>query len=128
METATVCTGLLAVLLFGLGLGVSMMRGRTNTVVGYSSDPADPLHKWVRAHGNTAEYAPMFAAIFLVAGLRGPGAWTTALMWAATASRWSIVAGMLLSPSLAKPHPLRFAGALGTYVTGVALAIVLLLG
>jgi hypothetical protein len=39
----------------------------------------------------------------------------------ATVSRYLHAAGMLLSPSLDCPQPLRFAGALGTYVCGLAL-------
>jgi hypothetical protein len=31
--------------------------------------------------------------------------------------------GMILSPTLAKGHPLRFAGALGTYVVGLVLCL-----
>jgi hypothetical protein len=34
---------------------------------------------------------------------------------------------MLASPTLAKPHPLRFVGAVGTYLTGIALSVALLI-
>ena len=50
--------GLLALLLFGLGLRVSLLSGSTKTVHGYTPDPRDPLYKMVRAHGNATEYAP----------------------------------------------------------------------
>ncbi len=127
MFVALVCIALLGVLLFGLGLAVSMTRGNTNTIVGHSADPADRLHKLVRAHGNTAEYAAFLALLMLVVALRDPAPWTLWAMGLATAGRYLLVAGVLLSPTLAKPHPLRFAGALTTYVTGLALSVAALL-
>jgi len=50
--------------------------------------------------------------------------WTFA---AATLSRYLHAAGMVLSSSLDRPQPLRFVGALGTYVAGLALVVALLL-
>ncbi|WP_241026180.1 FAD-dependent monooxygenase, partial [Burkholderia sp. Tr-20390] len=40
------------------GLVVSVTRFRCTTGSGCAADPANGLHKIVRAHGNTAEYAP----------------------------------------------------------------------
>jgi len=37
-------------------------------------------------------------------------------------------AGMVFPESLAKPNPMRFVGALGTYLTGIMLAVALLVG
>lgn len=127
METAVLCSGILGLLVFGLGVGVSAMRGRTNTVAGYKDDPADPLYKWIRAHGNTVEYAPMMAVLMLALGARTPASWVQWVMIAAVASRVSIAAGIILCPTLAKPHPLRFLGAVGTYLTGFALAVAMFL-
>ena len=101
MTVAIACIGLLGLLLFGLGLAVSLTRGRTDTAAGYSSDPSDRLHKLVRAHGNTTEYAAILAVLMLVAGI-------------------------LLSATLDKAHPLRFIGALGTYVAGIGLSTAVL--
>ena len=128
MTVALLCTALLGILLFGLGLGVSLTRGRTDTVIGHSADPTDRLHKIVRAHGNTAEYAPMLAVLMLVAGAREPATWVLWTMGVATASRYLLALGILSSRSLAQPHPLRFLGALGTYVAGFALCAALLFG
>jgi len=122
METAVVCTALLGLLVFGLGLLVSMARGRTNAAIGHSADPTDVLHKRVRAHANAAEYAPMMAVLILLVGARSPATWTVAVMVLATLSRYLHAAGMLMSVSLARPHPLRLAGAAGTYLMGCALA------
>ena len=123
MQVPIICTALLGLLLFVLGLAVSMTRGRTGVIAGSSHDPADALYKLVRAHGNTAEYVPMFAVLFLLVGERNPATWALWVMVIAVLSRYLIALGMILGPTLAKPYPLRFAGALGTYVTGILLCI-----
>ena len=126
MTAATICIALLGLLLFGLGLAVSLTRGSTNQVVGYSADPTDRLHKLCRAHGNAAEYVPMFAIMMYVLGARGPGSWIVWTFVAATVCRYLHAAGMVFPESLARPNPMRFVGALGTYLTGITLAIALL--
>jgi hypothetical protein len=123
MATAVICTGLLGLLLFGLGLGVSLTRGSTNKTFGYDPDPTDRLYKMVRAHGNTTEYAPMLAVLMLFLGSRDPAAWVLWVMWIATVCRYLIAIGIIVSPTLDKPHPLRFVGALGTYLTGIVLSV-----
>jgi uncharacterized membrane protein YecN with MAPEG domain len=123
MFTAVVCSALLGVLVFGLGFAVSLTRGQTQTVGGHSSDPTDRLHKLVRAHGNTCEYAPMLAVLMLLVGMGNPATWVLWVMGLAVASRYSLVAGILIAKSLEQAHPLRFAGALGTYVTGLVLCV-----
>ncbi len=40
-----------------------------------------------------------------------------------TACRYSIAIGILMNPTLDKPQPLRFIGALGTYLGGIALVV-----
>jgi uncharacterized membrane protein YecN with MAPEG domain len=127
MHVALVCIALLGLLLFGLGLAVSLTRGRANTIIGHSPDPADPLHKLVRAHGNTAEYAPLLAVLMLVVAMNEPATWQLWCMGIATACRYLFAIGMITSPSLAKAHPLRFVGALGTYVVGLVLSVGLLI-
>jgi uncharacterized membrane protein YecN with MAPEG domain len=123
MTTAILCTALLGLLVFGLGFVVSLTRGNTNTVSGYNPDPADKLYKMVRAHGNTTEYAPMLAILMLLIGAREHSQWMLWTMWIVTACRYLIAIGIIVSPTLAKPHPLRFIGALGTYLGGIALCI-----
>ena len=46
----------------------------------------------------------------------------------ATLARLALVAGLLWGPSLDKPTPARFVGALLTYATGIALAVRLAVG
>jgi uncharacterized protein len=126
MHVAMVCTALLGLLVFGLGLGVSALRGASKTIIGHSLDPTDRLHKLVRAHANACEYAPMLAVLMLLLGGRPLPPWMLWVFAAATLSRYLHAAGMLLSPSLDRPQPLRFAGALGTYVCGLVLVAAVL--
>ncbi len=123
MTIAVVCIALLGLLVFGLGLRVSLLRGSTNTVFGHAPDPTDPLCKAVRAHGNAAEYAPMLAVLIFVVAMRNASGWVVWLFVLATLSRYLHAAGMLMSPTLDRPQPLRFVGALGTYLVGLALVI-----
>jgi len=123
MNTAAVCVGILGLLVILLGLGVSMARGQTNTIIGYNPDPTDRLYKWVRAHGNATEYNPTLAVLILYLGTREPGTLMQVLFIAAAVSRILHAAGMIMSPSLARPQPLRAVGAVGTYVIGLILAV-----
>ena len=86
------------------------------------------LFKVVRAHGNTAEYAPFLALLFLYLGSHNPSVWIVCLMVAATVCRYLVVIGIVAWPSMAKPNPVRFVGALGTYIFGAALSVALLYG
>jgi len=122
MRVAVFCAGLLGLLVFGLGLMVSLTRTNSRTNFGYAADPTDRLYKLVRAHGNAAEYAPMLGVLMLFIGARNPGTWLVWVFVAATISRYLHALGMILSQSLDRPDPLRFVGALGTYVTGIVLA------
>ena len=123
MATAIICSALLGLLVFGLGMAVSSTRGATDRTIGFDPDPRDRLHKIVRAHANTTEYAPMLAVLMLLVGTREPATWVLGTMWVAVASRYSLALGLILSSTLEKPHPLRFVGALGTYLAGIALCV-----
>src|SRR5438034_11376343 len=120
MTVPTICIALLAFLLFGLGTAVSLTRGSSNRVIGYSDDPADRLHKLCRAHGNAAEYVPMMALLIYILGAAAPSTWVVWTFIAATVCRYLHAAGMIIPATLATPNPMRFIGALGTYVTGIA--------
>jgi uncharacterized membrane protein YecN with MAPEG domain len=123
MNLAITCIGLLGLLVIGLGLGVSMQRRRTAVSIGYSDDPTDSLHKWVRAHANACEFAPMLAILIYALASSGYGGWNGWLYILAVAARYAHAAGMILTPTLAEPHPLRFLGAVGTYAVGMLLAL-----
>ena len=126
MTTAILCIALLALLVFGLGLVVSLNRRATKRTFGYSDDPTDALHKVCRAHTNAAEYNPMLAVLIYVIATRDPAAWMVWTFAAATLCRYLHAAGMVFPASLAVPNPLRFVGALGTYITGLVLVVALL--
>lgn len=124
---ALICTAVLGLLLFGLGLAVSVCRFSDRRSMGYVDDPANRLHKLVRAHANTTEFAPFLAVLILYLGAHAPSAVVLGLMVAATVSRVLLVIGLVAWPTLARPNPARFVGALGTYVFGAALCFALLL-
>ena len=124
MATAIVCSGLLGLLIFGLGFGVSLTRGKTQTIIGTNADPTDQLYKMVRAHSNATEYGPMLAVLMIVVGTIGEvAAWVTWTMIIVTACRYLHAIGMIAFPTLDKPNPLRFIGALGTYIGGIVLCV-----
>lgn len=122
------CIAALGLLLFLSGLYVSATRARFWTLHAGTADPAHPLTKAARAHGNTAEYAAFLALLIYLVGAHSTAPWVGWVEVAVTASRFVFVAGMLGSATLARPHPLRAIGALGTYAGGTALCAVLLLG
>lgn len=122
MNIAIFCTALLGLLLFGLGLHVSLQRQKNRRSVGHDASPVDPLHRAVRAHANTAEYAPFFAVLFLWYATRPAPTWIVAVIVLATVARFALAGALLFGPSLNRPNPARFFGALFTYVCGLVLA------
>ena len=126
MTVAIACVGLLGLLLFVLGLNVSRSRG-AGRVGDYPTASSDPFFIAIRAHGNTAEYAPMLAILILIAGERNPSTWVLIVMIIAVASRYLVAAGMLMSSDLAIGNPFRLTGAVGTYLSGIVLCIAVLL-
>ena len=126
MNIAIVCTALLGLLLFGLGLNVSLQRRQNRRSIGHDASPLDPLHRAVRAHANTAEYAPFFAVLFLWYATRPAPVWIVAAIVLATAARFALAGSLLFGPSLNRPNPARLFGALFTYICGLALAAGLL--
>jgi uncharacterized membrane protein YecN with MAPEG domain len=122
------CSGVLVILYFALGLNVSRLRGQTQTGIGTGADPSGPLNKAVRAHGNAAEYVPIFLALFLYFSLSTPAGWIVWVAVIVTVCRVLHAAGMLVTRTFdAPPHPLRAIGAGGTYLGGLVLGVALLL-
>lgn len=115
----------LGAMLFLLGANVSRMRGVTAKVGGSQAptDPASPLLIAQRAHGNASEYVPVLAVLFLVVGFGSPAAVAIPLIAGATLARLLHAYGMLTAQSLAQESVVRIAGAVGTYLFGVALAV-----
>ncbi len=123
MVFAISCSALLGLLVFGLGLLVSVTRVRGKRAFDQGRDPAEFLTKAVRAHQNATQYAPMLAVLMLIAGANSPSDWTLWVMGLATAARYLHALGMLASRSLERAHPLRLIGAAGTYAAGFALCL-----
>jgi uncharacterized membrane protein YecN with MAPEG domain len=126
MNVSIVCSAILGLLLFGLGLYVSILRQVRGRIIGHDLSPTDTVHRAVRAHANTAEYVPILVVLFLWHGAHAPTAWIIATIMVATAARFLLVAGLLGVSSLDKPNPARFLGALLTYLCGLALAAAML--
>ena len=121
------CSAALVVLTLLLGFWTSVMRGRTKTIVyGAATDPAGPMLKAQRAHGNAAEYAALLIGLFLITGFayagRDLGLAVTSLVIAITVSRVLHALGFLVCKTLEKPHPLKAIGAVITYFGGIILA------
>jgi len=127
MTVAVICSALLGILLFALGMGVSLTRQKAERGIGASEDPTDPLHKIVRAHANTTEYAPMLAVLMLYLGASASANWVLWVMALTTLCRFLIVYGLMFCKTLNDPHPMRFVGALGTYLGGLILSVMALL-
>ena len=125
LTTAIICTAILAAMLFLLGFNVSRMRGVTAKAGGSQmpSDPASRLLIAIRAHGNAAEYIPVLIVLFLLVGARSPASVAIPLIVGATAARLAHAYGLLTAPSLAVQTKARLAGAAGTYILGVGLAV-----
>jgi len=119
-----VSIALMGVLLFVLGANVTRHRAiRGATGNQQPTDPADRMHIAQRAHGNASEYVPTLAVLIVVCATLTDGWWLNALAIAAVSARALHALGMLTSKTLAGHGPLRDAGAMGTYATGVLLGV-----
>jgi len=119
-----VCIALLALPVFVLGANVTRhraMRGDTGNQM--PTDPADRMFIAQRAHGNATEYVPTLAVLILVCSALSDSWWIDVLAVAAVVSRYLHAIGMLTAKTLAAHGPVRDSGALGTYLTGTALAV-----
>jgi uncharacterized membrane protein YecN with MAPEG domain len=125
LSTVTVvCIALLGILLFLLGANVTRHRSiRGGTGNQMPTDPADRMFIAIRAHGNAAEYVPTLIVLLLVCDVLTGGWWVSALGIAAVAVRTLHAVGLLSAKTMASHGPVRDIGALGTYVTGVALGV-----
>jgi len=119
-----VCVALLALPVFVLGANVTRHRAiRGATGNQQPTDPADRMFIAQRAHGNATEYVPMLAVLILICGSLSDSWWVDVLAVAAVAARYLHAIGLLTAKTLASHGPVRDAGAMGTYASGVALAI-----
>jgi uncharacterized membrane protein YecN with MAPEG domain len=123
-NTVVFCVALLVLFYGALSFNVSRVRRKRR------SDPTvteAALTKAIRAHGNASEYIPLFAAGLLYLDIASPSIFVTGLALAVLVCRLSHAAGTFLVPSVNERHPLKFVGALGTYICLFALGGALLL-
>ena len=125
MTIALACTGVFGLLLFGLGLWISLWRTLRRDFFFGAAEPTAFTTKLSRAHGNTAEFAPFLAILMLWLGAHQPASWVQAAMIGATVSRLLVVIGFLTGATLAQISPPKALGAIGTYLFGAALTLAL---
>ncbi len=122
------CTAILGALVFLLGLFVSIQRFRNKLGSGQAEERNALINRVIRAHGNTTEFAPFLAILFLYLGSHNPSSLVLGLIFVATLCRCLIVAGLIGYANMNRPNPLRFTGALGTYLAGAGLCLALVMG
>lgn len=104
-----------------------MARAKTQTNYGYRDDPEDVLYKAVRAHGNAVEYVPILVLLIYIFHQLQPATWELWSIVLVTVFRVLAAIGILLPKTMNRPNPMRFVGALGTYMGGLALSVGLLI-
>lgn len=127
MNLELVCAGLLAFLLFGLGLSVSIERGRAGKLGGMPDDETTRLFRLIRAHGNSAEYVPVALAIALYFAVADRTTGGLVAIISMTAARYLHAFALIFGSSMSQFNLLRFIGGMGTYLAGFALSIILIL-
>jgi hypothetical protein len=70
---------------------------------------------------------PVIALLIFILNQSAQSNWVLLCIVLVTFFRYLFVAGIIFPRTLAKPNPMRFIGALGTYVTGLGLCIAVLL-
>ncbi len=126
MNVELMCIVLLALLTIVLGIFVTVARGKFNVLSGSADDPEDTLNKLIRAHGNTIEYAPVLMILIYILSQYEYAAWVGWFIALVTFCRYLFVLGIIVPKTMAKPNPMRFVGAVGTYIFGLGLCFALL--
>ena len=123
-----VCIALLAILLFLLGANVTRIRavrGKSGETQ-MPTDPADRLFIAQRAHGNASEYIPTLIGLLIVCSTLTDGWWLDVLAITALAARSVHAFGLLTAETMNTHGPVRDAGAMFTYLSGLALGVTVL--
>jgi len=126
-STILVCSASLVILTLLLAFWTSVQRGSSKVIAHNAPvEPSSAMAKAQRAHGNSAEYAALLIALFLVVGFayadRDLGGLVTWTIIAVTVSRLIHAIGFLICKTLDDPHILKALGALITYAGGLLLA------
>jgi uncharacterized membrane protein YecN with MAPEG domain len=114
MATITIlCVSLLVILYAMLSLNVSLSRLRKRKATISEAQ----LTKAIRAHGNASEYIPIFAALLLYLNMVAPSSYVGTISVIVLVSRVLHAGGMYAAPTVDTRHPLKFIGAIGTYIS-----------
>ncbi|MFL6060218.1 MAG: MAPEG family protein [Marmoricola sp.] len=126
-NTVLISIAVLGIMLFLLGANVTRhraQRGATGNQM--PTDPADAMFIAQRAHGNASEYVPTLIGLLIVASTLTDGWWLNTLALVALGARLLHAVGVLTSKTMAEHGPVRDLGAVGTYLSGVALGVTIL--
>lgn len=122
MTISYLCTAFLGFLVFGLGLNVSLHRMKLGKKSAeYLKNPHSPISRARTAHSNACQYCPMLAVLLVL----GSNSLAGVFGIVAVVARYLHAFGFLAFPK-AGPNPFLFAGATGTYLSGLALSLILL--
>jgi uncharacterized membrane protein YecN with MAPEG domain len=123
--TVITCIALMGILLFVLGANVTRhraLRGKSGETQ-MPTDPADRMFIAQRAHGNASEYVPTLIGLLIVCSALTGGWWLNAVAVVAVVARYLHAIGLLTSKTMATHGPVRDAGAMFTYLAGIALGV-----
>ena len=123
-DLSVISIALMGILVFLLGANVTryrIIRGGTGNQ--QPSDPADRMYIAQRAHGNASEYVPTLIGLIIVCSVFTDSWWLDVLSVAALVARLLHAVGMLTTKTMAVRSPVKEAGAMGTYASGVALGV-----
>jgi uncharacterized protein len=119
-----VSIALMGILICVLGANVTRHRAiRGDTGNQMPTDPADRMFIAQRAHGNASEYVPTLIGLLIVCSFLTDGWWLDTLAVVAVAARYLHAVGVLTSRTMATHGPVRDAGAMFTYLSGIALGV-----
>lgn len=127
MNAYLLCSAILVIVYFLLAHNVSRVRANTRVGFGTGDEPSGRLNRAIRAHGNSAEYTPIFLVLFLYFLSSGASGWITWVVVAVTVCRVLHPISILMAPDLNAIYPPRFVAAVGTYLGGLALGVALLM-
>jgi uncharacterized protein len=127
MTTALWCVAVQGLLLFGLGLWISLLRFFRRDYYFGAGSPTSFVTKLSRAHGNTAEFVPFLSVLMIYLGARGSPDWIGWVIVGATVSRALVVIGFLTCATLERISVPKAIGAIGTYAFGLVLTLAIVL-
>lgn len=124
-KVTMIYAGLLGVMFFVLSIMVIRLRTATKTGLGHSDDPASPLFRAVRIHGNFAEFVPFILLLMALDEMSGRSQLVMHIFGVAlVASRVSHYLGITKSHGKTTG---RLVGGMGTFTIMVGLSTLLII-